>query len=97
MSSYVRETAEGVVLKVQVQPRSSRDEVVGPHGSALKIRITSAPVGGAANSQLLKFLAKKLKIPRNHLSIQSGIRSRAKTVVIGGISKGEVLEGLKVV
>ena len=47
--------------------------------------------------RLREFLAKKLKIPRNHLSIQSGIRSRAKTVVIGGISKAEVLEGLKVV
>jgi uncharacterized protein (TIGR00251 family) len=62
MSSFLHETAEGVVLKVQVQPRASEDEVVGPFGGALKIRITAAPVAGAANKQLLKFLAKKLKV-----------------------------------
>ena len=96
MSSYVRETAEGVVLKVQVQPRSSRDEVVGPYGDALKIRITAAPVAGAANKKLLKFLAKKLKVPRDHLSIQSGTTSRAKSIAIRGISKAEVSARLKV-
>jgi uncharacterized protein (TIGR00251 family) len=94
MSSFLHETAEGVVLKVQVQPRASEDEVVGPFGGALKIRITAAPVAGAANKQLLKFLAKKLKVPRNHLSIQSGTTSRAKSIAIQGVSKAEVEERL---
>ena len=97
MSSYLRETAGGVILEVQLQPRASRNEVVGPHGGALKIRVTAAPVAGAANKQLLKFLARTLKLPRNHLSIQSGATSRNKSVAIQGVSKTEVLERLDVV
>ncbi len=95
MSSYVSETKEGVILRVQVQPRASRDEIVGLHGDALKIRINAAPVAGAANKQLLKFLAKKLRIPRNHLCLQSGGRSRAKHIAIEGLSQAQVYERLR--
>lgn len=96
MSSYVRESRDGVVLKVQVQTRASRDEVVGPYGEGLKIRITSAPVAGAANKHLLKFLAKKLKIPQNQMAISSGATSKTKSIVIHGVTAAEVLERLQV-
>ncbi len=96
MSSYLMDRDKGVVLKVQVQTRASMDEVVGPYGDALKIRITAAPVAGAANKKLLEFLAKKLKVPRDHLSIQSGSTSRAKSIAIRGISKADVNARLKV-
>ena len=92
MSTYVRDSDQGVVLKVQVQPRASRDEVVGPHGDALKIRITAAPVAGAANKHLLKFLAKRLKIPQSQLSLKSGATSKTKSISIQGISGAEVRE-----
>ena len=96
MSAYLRETGEGVILKVRLQPRSSRNEVVGPYGDTLKIRTTAAPVAGAANKKLLEYLAKTLKLPLRHLSIQSGNSSRTKSIAIQGISKTEVLERLKV-
>jgi uncharacterized protein (TIGR00251 family) len=96
MSSCLRQSGERVILSVQVQPRSSRDEVVGTHGDVLKIRITAAPVAGAANKQLLKFLAKTLRLPPKCLSIQSGITSRTKSITILGLSKAEVRERLKV-
>jgi hypothetical protein len=92
--SYLKESDQGVVLKVQVQTRASRDEVVGPHGDALKIRITAAPVAGAANKHLLKFLAKRFKIPQSQLSLKSGATSRAKSIAIEGISAEEVRQRL---
>ena len=95
MSPYVRDSDQGVVLKVQVQPRASRDEVVGPHGDGLKIRITAAPVAGAANKHLLKFLGKKLRVARSQISITSGATSRAKSIAIEGISAEEVRQRLK--
>ena len=94
VSTYVRDSDQGVVLKVQVQTRASRDEVVGPHDDALKVRITAAPVAGAANKHLLKFLAKRLKIPQNQLSLKSGATSRAKSIAIEGISAEEVRQRL---
>ena len=96
MSPYVHESKDGVVLKVQVQPRASRDEVVGTHGEALKIRIAAPPVAGAANKQLLKFLAKKLKIARSQMNIASGTAARAKSITIEGISAAEVRQRLTV-
>lgn len=77
---------------MQVQTRASRDEVVGPHGDSLKVRITAAPVAGAANKHLLKFLAKQLKVPQSQLSIKSGVTSKNKSISIEGISAAEVRE-----
>ena len=94
MSPYVRDTNQGVVLKVQVQPKASRDEVVGPHGDGLKTRITAAPVAGAANKHLLKFLAKILRVSRSQMSITSGATSRAKSIAIEGITAEEVRQRL---
>ena len=94
MSPYVRDSEKGVILKVHVQPRASRNEVVGPHGDRLKIRITAAPVAGAANKHLLKFLAKKLRVARSQMSIASGATSRAKSIAIEEISAEEVRQRL---
>jgi uncharacterized protein (TIGR00251 family) len=90
VSSFVDESDQGVILRVQVQARASRDEVAGVHGDALKIRITAAPVAGAANRHLLKFLAKKLGIPRGQLAIDSGLTSKVKRIAIREISAAEI-------
>jgi uncharacterized protein (TIGR00251 family) len=90
MSSYLDHTEEGVILRVKVQPRASRDEVVGVQGEALKVRITAPPVEGAANTHLLKVLAKKFGVPRGCLELRTGSTSRLKTIAIRGISAAEV-------
>ena len=96
MSAYVSESTAGVIIKVQVQTRASRDEVVGPHGEFLKVRITAAPVAGGANKHLLKILAKKMKIPQAQLSIKSGATSKNKSIAVLGISGDRVRERLQV-
>lgn len=90
MFSYLHETEDGVILRVKVQPRASRDEVVGVQGDALKVRLTAPPVGGAANTRLLTVLAKKLGIPRGRLELRTGPTSRLKSITIQGISAAEV-------
>ena len=95
MSSYLQETKDGVVLRVKVQPRASRDEVWGVHGDALKVRITAPPVQGAANTHLLTVLAKKLGVSRSRLDLRTGSTSRLKTVVVQGISAVEVRRRLE--
>jgi len=90
MASYLHETDDGVILRVRVQPRASRDEVLGAQGDTLKVRITAPPVEGAANTHLLRVLAKKLGVPRGRLELRTGSTSRLKTVAIQGISGAEV-------
>ena len=77
---FIRKYPNGIVFKVFVQPRSSKNKIVGIHGDALKVKVTAPPVAGAANKMCLKFLAKCLTVPYFRLEIISGHNSRTKQV-----------------
>jgi uncharacterized protein (TIGR00251 family) len=95
MPPYLQETRDGVILRVKVQPRASRDEVTGVHGDALKVRIAAPPVEGAANIRLVMVLAKKLGVSRGQLELRTGSTSRLKAIAIQGISAAEVRRRLE--
>lgn len=76
----VRSEADGVSFEVAVQPRSSRAAIEGEREGALRLRLTAAPVEGAANKQCLELLAKSLGVPKSALEIVSGASSKRKRV-----------------
>jgi uncharacterized protein (TIGR00251 family) len=71
-----------VVLDLHVQPGAKRTEVAGMHGDRLKIRLAAPPVDGAANDELLRFLAEAFGVPRRQVILVSGAASRRKRVRI---------------
>ncbi|SFF84939.1 DUF167 family protein [Neptunomonas qingdaonensis] len=71
-----------LTLSCQIQPKSSRDEIVGLQADSVKIRITAPPVDGKANAHLIKFLAKAFGVSRSAVSIASGETGRKKVVRI---------------
>jgi len=73
-----------LTFKVRVVPRSSRNEIVGEHDGALRIRLTAPPVEGAANAALLRTLARAFDVSPGSVAIISGATSRTKTVSITG-------------
>lgn len=75
----------GIRLTLHVQPRASATEVAGLHGDALKLRVASPPVDGAANEEIVRFLAERLGVPRRQVTIISGATGRRKTVAIAGV------------
>lgn len=75
-------TEGGIVLTLHIQPRASKNEVCGVQGDALKIRLTSPPVDGAANKLCREFLADLLDVPKSAVEIISGETSRHKRVRI---------------
>jgi uncharacterized protein (TIGR00251 family) len=75
-----------VSFVVRVQPRASRDEIVGEYQDGLKIRLTAPPVDDRANEALRKLLASRLKVPLAAVRIASGERSRTKRVEIYGVT-----------
>jgi uncharacterized protein (TIGR00251 family) len=85
------DTAEGVIFSVHVQPRASRNEIVGLHGTELKLRLTSPPVDDAANRLCIEFLAKNLGVAKSRVSINSGYKSRHKTVLVQGVTSAAVI------
>src|SRR5207245_2301507 len=84
-----------VTLSLHVQPRASRNAVVGWTGDTLNIRLTAPPVEGAANAACLAFLADLLDLPQAQLEILQGARSRTKVVQITGLRQEEVYARLK--
>jgi uncharacterized protein (TIGR00251 family) len=90
------ESDGGVTFAVRVIPRSSRDEIVGAQGDALKIKLTAPPVEGAANTALIEFLAKALGVRRGAVSIVRGAGSRNKLVRVQGVTPARVRQLLRV-
>lgn len=78
----IQKKPEGLIFKIFVLPKSSKNQIVGLHGDALKIKITSPPVEGAANQMCIKFLSKSLGIPKAYLEIISGQTSRTKGILL---------------
>ena len=78
----INETSLGLVFSVYVQPRSSRAAIVGVHDTALKIKLTAPPVGGAANKQCVQILAKILDLPKSAVTITGGQTGRLKQISV---------------
>ena len=79
---WTKEVPGGVTFKITVQPRASKNEIVGLQGDALKVRLTAPPVEGAANRLCVELLAKSLRVRRSDVEIIHGHRSRAKKVLV---------------
>ena len=79
------ETEKSVSIKIKVEPRSSKSGIVGLYGDALKVKLTSPPVDGKANKELVEVLAKECGIRKGDIEIVSGKSSKNKLVRIAGI------------
>lgn len=95
MTISVRPCEDGLLLKVRVAPRASRNEVVGIHGDALKIRLTAPAVEGAANRALIDFLSRLFDLPRGSISIAGGPAARDKLIKVRGLNEEALLRTLK--
>ena len=76
---------ESILLKVYLQPKSSRNEVVGLYRDGIKVKVTAPPVEGKANEALTRFLAREFGISPSCIEIIRGLHSREKTLRISGI------------
>lgn len=83
-SGTIRETGDGILLRIHLQPRASRTEICGIQGEELKVRVTSPPVDDAANKLCIEFFASVFSVAKSRVSIVSGSRSRHKTLRIDG-------------
>jgi uncharacterized protein len=84
-------------LLVRVIPRSGRTEVDGRRGDALLVRLAAAPVDGAANDALIRFLAALFDLPRRDLALVAGAKSRDKQIRINGLTDDQLATRLATV
>jgi hypothetical protein len=81
-NNAVRRDGDDLILRLYIQPKASRDQIVGLHGDELKIAITAPPVDGKANSHLTKYLSKQFKVAKGQIDIEKGELGRHKQVRI---------------
>ena len=96
MPPWLQVRDNGVAIHLLIQPRASKNEVVGSQGEELKVRLTSPPVEGAANRLCCEYIAKKLGLAKSAVTLESGETSRHKRLFLPGVSAAEVLSALTV-
>ncbi len=85
-----KESGGAITFSVKVVPRSSRTEIAGTEGDALRIRLKAPPVEGRANEALIEFLANTFRIGKANVEIVRGETGRHKLVRLKGV-RGEQL------
>jgi uncharacterized protein len=79
-------------LTFHVVPRSSRLSIASLKQGEYKVKLTAPPVDGAANQQLIQFLARALGTSPREIEIVSGLSGRTKRILIHGLSEHKALE-----
>ena len=82
-------------LRVRVIPRAKRNEITGRREGALVVRLTAAPVGGAANRLLKRFLAKRLGVRPSDIAIVKGETARDKLLSVEGLGQDDLAKLLE--
>ena len=82
--------ARGATLSLLVVPGASREDVVGVHGDALKVRVTAPPEKGRANRSVCRLLGRLLDCPAKRVALLTGESARKKVVLIQGMDPTEL-------
>ena len=81
-SDGYRWDGQTLVLELRLQPRASGCTLVGISNGRLRVRVTAAPVGNAANKQLIAMIAKEFGVAKSRVSLLAGAGKRDKRVAI---------------
>jgi uncharacterized protein (TIGR00251 family) len=86
-------SGDSIFLALKVLPGASRSQIIEAREGRLRVRIAAAPEDGKANAELRSFFAKLLGCPKKDIILQSGEKSRLKTISVPG-AYGEKLLGI---
>jgi uncharacterized protein len=72
-----------------VTPGARRDQIGEVADGRLRVRLAAPAQEGRANDGLLKFVAKKLGVPRGAVTLVAGGHSRRKLLHVTGVNLDE--------
>jgi uncharacterized protein len=91
---FLHPQGDGTMLSVKLQPRATANEIAGPLGAELRIKVTAPPVEAAANEALIELLAARLHCARGRVELVRGHKSRHKIVKLHGFAPEEIFTKL---
>ncbi len=92
LPKFLTETKDGLLVKLKVQPRSSRNKLGDLDGDEWRIWVTAPPVDAAANQAVLELLADELKLSKSQVQLVRGDTARHKVVRITGLTGAELVK-----
>lgn len=90
----LKQTGDGLELRIKVVPGSKRSAIVGILGDRLKIAVSAPPEGGKANKAVCKLIAQALRITERDIALTHGQSQPRKTVLISGVDTQAAIEAL---
>ncbi|MBN1565459.1 MAG: DUF167 domain-containing protein [Anaerolineae bacterium] len=91
----ITDAQHGAAFTVRVVTKADKKEVVGVQDDgSLKIRLTESPAGGAANTQLLEYLAEILEVDQTQIEIVAGSDKPNKIISVKDVTPGWVEDHL---
>jgi hypothetical protein len=94
--AIVREAADGAILAVKVVPGASRDRLVGPLGSRLKISVRKPPEKGEANRAARELVAKAAGVRLADVEVVAGHTRPEKDFLVRGVSAAALRQSLQI-
>lgn len=79
-----------VRVAIKAVPGARSDEIVGPLGDRLKVRVSAPPEGGRANEAICALLARALGVRQQDVEVVSGHGRAEKVVEVRGASESAV-------
>jgi uncharacterized protein (TIGR00251 family) len=80
----IKDSGQGRIrFRVRVQPAAPRNELLGWNTAGeLRNKVAAPPHEGEANKELVKFLAKRFSLAKREIVVESGEKSRTKTISV---------------
>jgi len=93
---WLHPAPEGVTIDLFVQPRASKNRIIGVQGDELKVCLTSPPVDGAANALCREYFAKILRVSKGSVTLVAGEKSRHKRLRIDGVNETDARNTIEI-
>ena len=94
MAVQITETSDGIIFEVRVTTRAASVGIAGEFEGAVKVRLSSPPVDGAANAELIRLISKKLGVAKSAVAIVRGETSKTKRLRVNGANAQKLRDAL---
>ena len=84
----VARSGDRLLFTVRVMPRAAAGRIGGERDGALVVRVTAAPVDGAANTAVVRILAKALGLAPSEVRLVRGATARTKVLSVPAAAEG---------
>jgi uncharacterized protein len=87
--AYLSDVPGGIRIAIKAVPGASRDQIAGPLGDRLKVKVAAAPEDGKANDAICRLLARTLGLAPRSVEVESGHSRPEKLILAKGITAAQ--------